>query len=382
MMSYWEKKSFWENINFGIIGSGIVGLFAALRLKELFPDSRVAIFERGILPSGASTKNAGFSCIGSLSELLDDMESLSEREMLQLIKNRTEGLQKLRSTLSDSKMGYSNTGNFELFRKEDIACYEKCIAALPGFNELLQPVTLREETFTIMQPEDLKVFPGAFFGIKNHFEGILDTGKMMFELIQMSRERGIEIYNGVKVESFEEDSDKVILRLENQNEISVENLLFCTNAFTKNVEVVSDIMPFRNQVFIYNIKNHKIPEGGYHLDKGYVYFRAVDKDHILIGGGRNIDPKTENTKDFGQTEKIENYLKGLLGNLLNIKLNSPEMKWSGILASGAVKIPIVKLLSPRIGVAVRLGGMGVAIGSLVGTQAGELFASVDRIKRN
>ena len=39
-----------------------------------------------MLPQGASTKNAGFACFGSLSEILDDLQSHSKEEVLQLVK--------------------------------------------------------------------------------------------------------------------------------------------------------------------------------------------------------------------------------------------------------------------------------------------------------
>jgi len=48
-------------------------------------------------------------------------------------------------------------------------------------------------------------------------------------------------------------------------------------------------------------------------------------------------------------------------------------RWSGILGVGQQKAPIVQKYSPHIGVAVRLGGMGVAIGSLVGEKGAKLF---------
>jgi hypothetical protein len=33
-----------------------------------------------VLPHGASTKNAGFACFGSISEIIDDLKSHSERK--------------------------------------------------------------------------------------------------------------------------------------------------------------------------------------------------------------------------------------------------------------------------------------------------------------
>jgi gamma-glutamylputrescine oxidase len=87
-LSYWERKTWLANIDFAIIGSGIVGLNCALSLRKKFPKSKIVIFEKGMLPSGASTKNAGFACYGSLSEILDDLDSHSEEEVISIIKNR------------------------------------------------------------------------------------------------------------------------------------------------------------------------------------------------------------------------------------------------------------------------------------------------------
>ena len=48
------------------------------------------------------------------------------------------------------------------------------------------------------------------------------------------------------------------------------------------------------------------------------------------------------------------------------------MWWSGILGIGDQKKPIIERVSPNVVVAVRMGGMGVAIGSLVGEEAAAL----------
>jgi hypothetical protein len=48
-----------------------------------------------MLPQGASTKNAGFACFGSLSEIIDDLKSHSE-EGNSTRSKRWKGLQLLR----------------------------------------------------------------------------------------------------------------------------------------------------------------------------------------------------------------------------------------------------------------------------------------------
>ena len=95
-LSYWELKNWFTNVDYTIVGSGIVGLHCALQLKERFPNSKILVLEKGLLPQGASTKNAGFACFGSLSEIIEDLKSHSEEEVVQLIQKRRDGLQILR----------------------------------------------------------------------------------------------------------------------------------------------------------------------------------------------------------------------------------------------------------------------------------------------
>jgi L-2-hydroxyglutarate oxidase LhgO len=74
-LSYWEIKNWFSNVDFTIVGSGIVGLHTAIRLRERFPKAKIILLEKGALPQGASTKNAGFACFGSVSEIIDDLKT-------------------------------------------------------------------------------------------------------------------------------------------------------------------------------------------------------------------------------------------------------------------------------------------------------------------
>ena len=73
----------------------------------------------------------------------------------------------------------------------------------------------------------------------------------------------------------------------------------------------------------------------------------------------------------------DNIKKVLIDDLKNYILpNTPfeiEKEWSGIMAFGANKLPLVKRYSSRIVVGIRLGGMGVAIGSIVGNKTAEIL---------
>src|SRR3954463_12789600 len=102
--SYWERTAFVGHADVIIIGSGIVGLSAALHLKKQQSDLKVTVLERGFLPSGASTKNAGFACFGSLSEQISYLKRCSEEDVMRLVDYKWRGLQRLRENLGDANI--------------------------------------------------------------------------------------------------------------------------------------------------------------------------------------------------------------------------------------------------------------------------------------
>ena len=111
MLSYWEQQSFtrYDHI---VAGAGIVGLSAAIELKDRYPTARVVVLERGLLPTGASSRNAGFACMGSVTELLDDLQNTDESEVYALYEWRKRGLERLRARLGDATIGYTERGSY------------------------------------------------------------------------------------------------------------------------------------------------------------------------------------------------------------------------------------------------------------------------------
>ena len=368
-LSYWELKSWFTNVDYTIVGSGIVGLSCALQLKDQFPKANILVLERGMLPQGASTKNAGFACFGSLSEIIEDLKLHSEAEVIQLLKKRVNGLQLLRETLGDQTINYQNHGGYELFFNND-NLLDTCLSKREAINKLLEPV-FKKNVFSI-KPNSF-----GFKSIKeqyifNQFEGQIDTGKMMDALLHKVQSKGIKILNNIRVESFSEDSNSVKVNT-NITDFSTSKLLIATNGFASQL-IKEAVKPARAQVLITKPIDNLHIKGTFHLDKGYYYFRNID-NRILFGGGRNLDFKAEETTEFGQTEIIQNKLESILKTV--ILPNTPfeiESTWSGIMGVGNQKKPIIKALSNHVYCGVKLGGMGVAIGSIIGKELAQLIA--------
>ncbi len=368
-LSYWEYKTWLNHIDFTIVGSGIVGLSTAIALRKRFPKSNILILEKGVLPQGASTKNAGFACFGSISELLWDLENHSEEEVLDLITMRWEGIQLLRNSLGDTTIDYQGLGGHEVFLKKDAALYEKCLGQVQQLNQLIRPIFGRDPF--VITPNRFK-FQGVQEQYVTHrFEGQLDTGKMMRSLLKLARKEDIVVLNGVEVTGFSEELNKVNV-FTDRFELNTGSLLITTNGFAGQL-LEEDVHPARAQVLVTQPIKDLAIQGTFHFDEGYYYFRNIE-DRILFGGGRNLDFKTEATLQFGQTQKVQKELEQLLRTIiLPGTAFEVDRWWSGIMGVGRQKKPIVKQLSNTTFCGIRLGGMGVAIGSIVGRELAALL---------
>jgi glycine/D-amino acid oxidase-like deaminating enzyme len=372
-LSYWERETFFKDIDLAIIGSGIVGLAAAIHAKTTNPNLQVAILERGTLPIGASTRNAGFACLGSMTELLDDLSRMTEDDVLALVEQRWRGLHLLRSIVGDQNMDFEMLGGYELFTDDEESVFQECLERMPDLNQKMASITGVNDTY---QPVDECLPSFGFHGVRhlilNRSEGQVHTGKMMKKLLELAHAKGVRIFNGIGIRSITDTENGVQLETDFGWQLHAPKVLVAVNGFAKRLLPDIDVIPARNQVLI----TKKIPnlavKGCFHYDRGYYYFRNID-GRILLGGGRFLAFEEETTDQFGSNEMIRSALAQLLHTVI-----CPEQKpaidswWSGILGLGPIKKPIIEKVSSNVVVSVRLSGMGVAIGSLVGRSGADL----------
>ncbi|WP_231426647.1 MULTISPECIES: FAD-binding oxidoreductase [Pedobacter] len=370
-ISYWERTSFFK-YDVIIVGSGIVGLNAAIHLKKNIPNLNIAILERGFLPAGASTKNAGFACFGSVSELIEQEKTATTDGLKVMIEKRWKGLLKLRALLGDKTIDYRPLGGYELFKSAKDEFAKSCVSKIEHFNNLVGDIVGKNAFSLSNNKIDLFGFEGINNIISNQYEAQLDSGKMMIALIKYAQCLGIMIFNNCNVNAIEQESRNNLL-ITPHGIIKCKKLIVSTNAFIKSLIPNIDLLPGRGQVLITKpIAGLKI-NGTFHYDKGYYYFRNV-ADRILLGGGRNIDFKAEETTEFGETEVVQNALEELLKKVIlpNQKFEI-DIRWSGIMAFGKQLEPLIAQASENIFYATRCNGMGIAIGSQTGEDVAEML---------
>lgn len=377
MLSFWEKNS-WISYDVIIVGGGIVGMSVAASLAEKKPDLQILILERGVLPSGASTRNAGFACFGSLTEVLADLQKMPEEAVLQLIEDRFRGLRIMQNRLGQAATDYVHAGGYELITEKEKYALEK----MEDINRLLYPI-FKQQVYGLASEKINQ------FGFNSHIvqeivlnplEGQIDTGLTIKSLQRYITARGVDIITGTQVLALDESGNdvKVVARSGTQEVIfSATQVVVTTNAFARELLPSIEIFPGRGQVIITDPIPGLTIEGSFHMEEGFYYFRNY-KNRILFGGGRNLDFETEATTAFGENEKILAELeKRLREIILPGKEHRIAMQWSGIMAFGRDKKPVTRWMSPRIYAAVRMNGMGVALASKIGEWvAGEFIQKI------
>ena len=368
MWSWWEHRSFaqWDVI---VVGAGLVGLTTALAVRARRPKASILVLERGWLPTGASTRNAGFACFGSLTELLGDVEREGLVHAVALVGRRHAGLRRLRALLGDEALGYEPCGGWELLPER----HARAVHQLDDLNAALMPLFGSEA----LRLDDHRL-PGFGFGDTAHLvalphEGSIDTGRMMRSLLARAGAADIAVFSGARVDAVDPDATGVNVVVGDAT-LRAGQVALCTNAFTRTLLPDVDVTPGRGQVLV----TEPVPDlpfrGVFHRDEGYVYFRHLDDGRVLLGGARHLDVAGETTTGIGLHDGIQAHLDQLLHEVvLPGRAVKVAHRWAGVMAFGGDRAPLVQRIHDRLAIGVRLGGMGVALGAMVGDELAQLL---------
>jgi glycine/D-amino acid oxidase-like deaminating enzyme len=361
MQSYWEQDSL-THFDYSIVGGGILGLFTAIELREKYPNVTIAIFEKSMFSQGATSRNAGFVCFGSASEITSDRKLLGDTKTFELIQKRWQGIQLIQSQFSNEEIDYKNYGGYELLREK----YTEI--DLEELNQFLFPIFNQ----SVFEYRDDAVKEFCFQQVKsiiyNKLEGQLHSGKLILALHKQIQSKNIFFFSNTEVteykgaESSARDSagsGLVEFSTMGHTPLLTKKLIYCSNAFAP--KEISTVKPGRGQVLITKPIEGLSIKGTFHFDDGFYYFRNVD-NRILFGGGRNIDFNSETTNELELNQKIQ---ADLIQKLKEIILPNTsfeiDIQWSGIMAFSDTKLAVINQISENIIYAMNCNGMGVSL---------------------
>lgn len=366
-LSHWERTMYLQDNTFVIVGAGIVGLSTALSLKERFPKEKILIVERGYLPTGASTKNAGFACFGSPTELHDDLQKMPTETVWETVALRLDGLKLLQKRIRPEQMAWRNCGSWDLIAANESALEPDFIADL---NDSFHQNFGLKDVFSIdSQALERFGFNGFQTSYFNRYEASIETHLLIDTLFKKCIEKDVHFLFATEVLDFEAMNNKVLVHTQH-GVLNCAHLLLCTNGFSQQY-FPDELKPARAQVCITKPLKHQI-KGTFHSEAGYYYFRDLG-DRILFGGGRNLDFEGETSTEFELNQTIHQQLLFKLQNeILPGQTFEIDSQWSGIMCVGDQKKPLIRSLNKNVHAGVRMGGMGIAIGSAVGESLSKL----------
>ena len=361
MLSFWEKDSYYAHTDIIIIGAGLMGLWTALELKKHRPSLSITILERNSTPLGASTRNAGFACFGSLTELLSDEAQMGTEAMLEILESRYKGIQKIKSYFSEATIQYDPCGGYEAIPGSH-ATAANLDEHIKYLNQLLSPITRLDNTFTNQTAQMLEIGLKNFDHlVGNVLEAGIHSGKLVNALSKLVIENGVRILYGLEVKEWNSSQNGVQVQTQNGITLKADQMISCVNGFTQQLMPSLNIVPARGQIIVTNEFERLPMKGTFHFDEGFYYWRNLG-NRILIGGARNLDFEGEETTDLSGTEKIRiHLLQFLQEHIVTEEKMEIAQYWSGIMGFTPSKKPLTEWVAPNTIAAIACNGMGVAL---------------------
>jgi len=298
---------------------------------------------------------------------MQDRKTLGDHAALELVRQRYSGLQQLRATFGDEALGHRTSGSMELFPSfGQTACPSS--SELADLNRWIAPALGVPDAFAHAFVADYSQLSEAAgnTAVVSRLEGMLDTGKMNRAFRSRAQALGIDVLHGLRVHALQPASGCVRLKVgtgpDRRIEIAAKHAVVATNALGRELLDTCDVAPALNHVLVTERMNGFHFAHAVHMDAGYLYARPVG-DRMLIGGGRHWGHD-----DASTAQQLLVVLNTLWPATTGIGISH---RWTGLLGVGENRSPIVQEVFPHIVAAVRMGGMGVAIGMEVGRIAAE-----------
>jgi len=364
---YWTASSVFAAYDVVIVGGGFTGLCAGITLLKNAPQLRVAILESELLGTRASSRNAGFVCFGSASEIQRDVEIHGAEQVQTLLRLKLKGVKVLIEYLKTRKTSYHRAPAYELLMSDFPEAREKALDSLEPLNKVFHTAIGVSDYFK-QNPALSKQYglPGLGEVISMKYEAQVNPANVVAALTLLFKNLGGIFINGCTALQYHRNHDKIVVQT-TFGELKANHLVIASNAFAPILQPKLNIQPNRAQVLVTSPLAKMPFKGNYHINFGYLYFRNVEGNRLLLGGARNVDLLTEQTAELGLNSEIQAWLVDFLqSKLLQGVPHTIEAQWSGIMGFGSELFPTHEEVEEDVFMAAGMNGMGTALGPALG----------------
>jgi glycine/D-amino acid oxidase-like deaminating enzyme len=334
------------HVDVAIVGAGVTGCSAALRLAEAGLSVRIHD-QRGIA-EGASGRNGGFALRGGATRYDIARETYGRDRARELWEWTERALDTIDSLAGDS---LARVGSLRLAadeeEREDIrleyeAMHEDGIAA------------------TWIDREDLAPHLGSFHGAIEHpGDGSIQPARFVRKLAARAAAAGADIR--------EHD------RVDDVASLDATHVVVATDGYGHGLvpELADAIWPTRGQVIVSEPLDRVLYDRPHYARQGFDYWQQLPNRRIVLGGFRDVSIMDELTDVEETTPPIQASLERFLGELSDGEARISH-RWAGIFALTQDMLPLAGPVPGRDAVWIAAGYSGH--GNVMGFGCGRLVA--------
>jgi gamma-glutamylputrescine oxidase len=332
-------------VDVAVVGGGITGCTAALRLAEA--GRRVRLHEQRRVGEGASGRNGGFALRGGASRYDVARETYGRERAAAYWRWTGEALDRLEHLAGDA---LSRPGSYRL-------------AADAEEREALrlEYEALREDGLAAEWLDDVPGgASGRFHGAIHHpGDGSIQPARFVRRLAARAAAAGVEIREHDPVADI--------------GALDADHVVVATDGYGHGLvpELADLIWPTRGQVIVSEQLDRRLYDRPHYARQGFDYWQQLSDGRVLLGGFRDVSIMDELT-DVEETTAViqralEEYLVELVGGPVRV-----THRWAGIFGLTQDMLPLVGPVPGRDGVWVAAGYSGH--GNVLGFGCGELVA--------
>jgi glycine/D-amino acid oxidase-like deaminating enzyme len=332
-------------VDVAIVGAGITGCSAALRLAEA--GLRVRVHDGRAVAQGASGRNGGFALRGGASRYDVARETYGRDQSRDLWAWTERALDGIEELAGDA---LRRTGSLRLAADEEER--DQIRAEYEAF---------REDGIEAEWLDDVPgVLAGLFAGAILHGrDGTLQPARFVRRLAALAAEAGAELR--------EQDPVRDVTALD------ADQVIVATDGYGHGLvpELADAVWPARGQVIVSEPIDRVLYDRPHYARQGFDYWQQLPDRRVLLGGFRDVSILDELTDVEETTPRIQASLEQFMEELIG---QQPRIthRWAGIFGLTQDLLPLVGRVPGREAVWVAAGYSGH--GNVLGFACGELVA--------
>ncbi len=380
-------------VDFAVVGAGFAGLSAARRLRQLEPNSRIAVLEARAICEGSSGRNSGF--------MMDLPHNLGAKDYVGQIKRDRQQIELNREAVRFAQEAAEEYQlSYEAFHISGKVNGAATPTGLKHISEYASHLALLEEPCEFLDENQMYELCGSryyFGGLATFGSGLIKPGLYIRGFAEGVHASGVDVFENSAVVEFDRVGETWQLKT-NSGAVEAKKVILAVNG---HIESFGFFRHRLMHIYLFGSITRQLTEdevkrlGGEQswgitpsdsMGSTVRRITGAGGDRILIRNGISWAPKR--TISNTQLEKAKPvHIRSFQRRFPNLSEVDMEYSWGGLLCLSRNAVPAFGELEPGLYTACCQNGLGVVQGTLHGKLIAEMAcghpsSSLDMVLQN